>query len=811
MEPPPSNRRKSTPESKKPVADASQFQILEGEASFRAAFEASGIGMAICTTQGRWLRVNESLSAMLGYSRDELLGIAFAEITHPEDIERSLDNLERIAGGDITEFRTEKRYIHADGHSIWANLTVSSVMGPQGKPLFFVAQIEDVTENRRLERELKAVNERLALATRAGGVGVWDWDIANDRLSWDAQMCRLYGIAAEHFHGKIEELRDRIHQGDVDEYFRRLDKSQHNGESFNMPFRIVLPSGQIRHLRAFATVERNAKGRPVRMVGTNWDISTAVQQKEDLQKLAERARQASLAKSQFLANVSHEIRTPLNGVIGMTHLLLDMPGLNQQHRETAELILGSSESLMTLINQILDFAKVESGKLELDIHRFNLRALIRQLMSPLTLRAEKAGIALNIKIDKSAPQRLNGDSGKLKQVIHNLVDNAIKFTRQGSVTLNVAVQEQTENHVELTISVTDTGIGIPPAVQKRLFSAFTQADPSTTRLYGGTGLGLAISKEIVELMGGVIGVGSEAGQGSTFWFSAKFEIAAETASGFPAPQSSAHPAPERSTIAEAIRERLRSQSTQALLAEDNPVNQLVALGMLDRLGIAVDTVTNGLEAIESYRRKQYDLVFMDVQMPDVDGLEAALAIREWEAENQLASTPIIAMTAHARPEDRRACLAAGMNDCLTKPLSPDKLANVIDQCLKSNSPQEILPEGEPKLFDTDLLQQRLGGDQKLIREVLNMSLSELSKLLQDYRKRLQANDLEKSAHCLHTIYGVAASASFLRIAQAVSAMEKSQQYESTKSSNEAIAELDHLLKETQTVAISYLASSEITD
>ncbi|WP_309399158.1 PAS domain S-box protein [Cerasicoccus maritimus] len=803
MEPHPKKRLPSLFESSKPASDTSPVSILECEASFRAAFEASGIGMAICSTEGRWLRVNESLCNILGYSREELVGIAFIEITHPDDIELSIHHYRQIFDREVNVYHLEKRYIHADGHAIWAKLTVSSVFDPNGKLLFYVSQIEDVTEHKRLERELKAVNERLALATRAGGVGVWDWDLANDHLSWDAQMCALYGISADQFSGKIDALGEWLHTDDIAEYFERLRETLHNGEPFNLAFRVVQPTGKIRHLRAFATVERNSKGKAIRVVGTNWDITAAVQQKEDLLRLAEQAKQASLAKSQFLANVSHEIRTPLNGVIGMTHLLLDMKGLTDAHRDTANLILSSSESLMTLINQILDFSKAESGKLELDIHRFNLRALIRQLSSPLSLRAAKVGIEFRTNIDRRAPQRLNGDSGKLKQVIQNLVDNAIKFTQQGEVRLSVNLLKQTTNHVILRIAIKDSGIGIAPDVQKRLFNAFTQADASTTRIYGGTGLGLAISKEIVELMDGEIGVHSGIGQGSEFWFTARLEIAPETASGFPGPFTRKD---ADSTTAEEVETKLRRHSAQALLAEDNRVNQLVARGMLDRLGITVDTASNGLEAIERCRQKQYDVIFMDIQMPEVDGLEATLAIREWEAGQQLAATPIIAMTAHARPEDRRACLAAGMNACLVKPLCPDTVAEIVDSFLDNPGSPTNQPDDALCVLDIEELERRLGEDSSLIREVLSLSMKELKTHVRNYQQLRQEESIDDAMQCLHAIVGVASSSGFSRLANAAAHLENHLNDHQEHLHEDSAPDLSIILKESLSAAISYLAT-----
>lgn len=803
-----------SPDTISPFLSRTDHPSTESEATFRAAFDASGIGMAICTKDGRWVRVNASLCQIVGYPREQLLGICYLEITHPEDIPISQEYMRSVLSGEANNYRMEKRYIHADGHAIWVRLTVSSVRDAQGQLLFFVSQIEDITENRRLERELKTVNERLALATRAGGVGVWDWDVRNDVMTWDAQMRELYGLKSDAVVTNFSSIRRFINPEDIGkirEQFQRLLRGEE--DTVTIVYRIQRDSGEERSLRAFATVERDANGKPIRLVGTNWDISAFISQQANLSTLAEKAKQASEAKSQFLANISHEIRTPLNGVIGMTHLLLDSPNLDEQQLETAKLILSSSESLMTLINQILDFSKAEAGKLELDIHRFNLRATIRQLASPFNLRAEKSGIQFNATVDKKAPQRVRGDSGKLKQVIHNLLDNAIKFTDAGSVDFHVTLAEESQSDVFLRFSIRDTGIGISPEVQRRLFSAFTQADATTTRRYGGTGLGLAISKQIVELMGGEIGISSEPGKGSEFWFTARFEKAPETASGFPGPFS---PITSKKSLSpgnhEKLRERVRKRKAHALLVEDNRVNQMVARGMLDRLGVSVDTSANGLEAIETYAQKEFDVIFMDVQMPVLDGLEATLAIRELEAAEKRAATPIIAMTAHARGEDRRACLAAGMNDYIVKPLSPDKLAAVVDECLgQPNTEKRSSASRDFPLFDYKELHQRLGGDENLIQEVLSMSTEDVKLYHQRFETSLEEKDYKDAAERLHTLIGVASSVSFRRLAAVASEQEKYiLEYQAPMPEGETQS-LGHILKETLTAAISYLASATSKD
>ena len=546
-------------------------------------------------------------------------------------------------------------------------------------------------------RQTVVAARRHMLVAEASRTAPWELDMATGQvqlgLRWDEMLGERIDAKDS---WSVRELLDRVHPDDMPAVRRALDDALGGrSDRYLVEHRIAARGGWIWIESVGMVTQRDAEGRPMRLTGRNIDITARRKMHEDMAQARAQAEASSQAKSEFLANVSHEVRTPLNAVMGLTRLL-QQSSVNPEQRQYLDLIDRSASTLLALLNDILDLSKIEAGKLVFEQIRFDIGRWVREAVALHTPVAQAKGLRVDVDIAEDVPRKLEGDPGRLRQIISNLVSNAVKFTERGRILVTVRVAPDQagvpRDQLRLLFAVRDTGVGIAQDKQAQIFEAFTQADTSTTRRYGGTGLGLAICARLVSMMGGSIRVLSRPGEGSTFRFTADF----------------AHAAAEINVMTElAPLEDMGRAGQQVLLAEDHAVNELLMRKLLAQMGYEVTVARDGQEAVRCWEAQHFDLVLMDVQMPVMSGFEATAQIRALEtADPARLHTPIVALTAHAMAGYREKCLAAGMDAYVSKPVSPALLTQAIDEAMRAPVASRA---GPGRLQATDLARAGRGG------------------------------------------------------------------------------------------------------
>ncbi|MCD9025254.1 PAS domain S-box protein [Cohnella silvisoli] len=625
------------------------------QALFEHIFNCTPIGIALYSLERKLISVNPAVCRILGYEQEEMTKLIEKEITHPDDYKSNDEEYDRLLNGSSSHFVMEKRYIHKEGSIIWTSSHRSLVRDDKnGNPLYFIIQIIDITENKMAEQRLQETVERYTSLKKYNHDAIISFDLSGFIMNANAMAERLLGRRVADMIGTSianvigEHNMERI-LADNEQYLEiesTIDHIFHND------------GNSVEVLVTIAPIIVNKRN-----IGFYLLAKDITEQKKLLID-KEAAEKANEVKSEFLAMMSHEIRTPMNGVIGMTDLLRDT-SLDAEQQEFVSIIKKSGDTLLAIINDILDFSKVESGNTDLLDEPFEIGHAIADTLDTLMPKALKKNLDINVSMTPGVPQSLIGDSVKLKQILINLISNAIKFTQAGSISISVDRAGVEGDKIRIQFTIKDTGIGVPKDKVVHLFEPFYQVDHFMVRQAEGTGLGLAITKKLVTLMDGEIRFVPTIGTGSTFEFNVLLRVQNpnELLS-----LDSTYPLVEPCSGALSI-----------LVAEDNEVNQKVLIRMIEKLGYRPTAVRNGEEALEAIIRSRYDIVFMDIQMPIMNGLEATKRIIQLTAPDE--RPYIVAVTANALIGDKERYMEAGMNEYISKPLKSAVVYEIIMKCL----------------------------------------------------------------------------------------------------------------------------------
>ncbi len=623
--------------------------LRESEERFRSAFDSAGIGMALVDLDGRWLKVNRAICEIVGYSEPDLVARTLQDLTHPEDLNLDAEEIGSLLANRQRYYQIEKRYIDIHGHTVWVRMTMSLVRDMASVPLYFIAQIEDITVQRRYEHAQRESEERMRLFAEHAPASVAMFDREMVYLVASRQWFvdyRLEGqpVIGRSFYDVFPDLANMW----KDVHRRCLAGAVEKAEADL----IERADGTRQWLSWEVRPWYRASGAIGGLVMFTQDITERKHLEENLARARDEAIEASRFKSEFLANMSHEIRTPMNGIIGMASLLMDLP-LNSEAREMTRIIQNSAESLLAIVNDILDFSKIEAGKLSIDFARLLLGPLVDEVLALLAPKAQGKGLNLKYEFDESLSMPMQGDAGRIRQVLLNLLANAIKFTERGEIAVLVKGRGLTAGRVSFRIEIKDTGIGMSRKAQGRLFQPFVQADGTTTRRFGGTGLGLAISRQLVGLMGGEIGFESVEGAGSRFWIDLSLPLLSSS------PESTPGSLPA---------------GLRVLVLDPQPDEARTLLEHLGALGAKAKAVSTRAEALECLREPPasgpFQVALLAAQLPDGPGLEFAACLR---ADPAIGALRLILIAPADAPVPAEALAAAKVESALTLPIRIEQL------------------------------------------------------------------------------------------------------------------------------------------
>lgn len=880
--------------------------LQESEAQFRDLFDEAPVAYHELDTENCFTRVNKTELAMLGYTSEEMVGRPVWDFIVEDSSE---DAIPVQLAGELRLEATQRTFRRKDGTEIPVLMRHKLITDADGNVKGMRSTLQDISALKRTERELREAEGKYRSIFENAIEGIFQTTPQGNYRSVNPALARIYGYASpDRLMSSLVDIAQQLYVRS-ERRAEFIEIMERCGEVVDFESEVYRKDGSTIWISEHARAVRDSSGELLYYEGTVVDVTARRTAEETITRARDAAIESARLKTEFLANMSHEIRTPMNGIIGMTGLLLDTE-LNAKQRDFTHTIASSADSLLTIINDILDFSKIEAGMLVFEEIDFHLVEAVEGAVDLLAERALSKSLEIGSSVNTDVPLALRGDPGRLRQVLTNLIGNAIKFTENGEVIVGAKLQEETPADVVIRFTVSDTGIGIAQDVQDRLFQAFVQADGSTTRRYGGTGLGLAISKQLVEQMRGEIGVESELGKGSTFWFTARFpkqqlipspQIPADDRLAgirvlFVDDNASSRKAMHHLARAWSMRESLASSGSEALgvlrraaqsgqrfdvavidmhmpgmdglqlaraiksdpkiasihlvvltsldrheapdvmreagidafltkpikqralfeclttvmasdagpraimsglmelrdlpaeppaddedealrilIAEDNVVNKKVALHQLQKLGFLAQAVDNGRAALDLLRRTPFDIVFMDCQMPELDGYAATRELRRREGNDR--HTWVVALTANSLEGDREKCLSAGMDDYVSKPVKIENLSAAIERFRGIREVENSLREaGASSVVDLSLLAtfRDLGGDEgpNILGQLIEVFLENSPKVLTEAREALESQSSPQLAHAAHTLKGSCSNFGAERLREACANLEQ---------------------------------------
>lgn len=769
-----------------------ELDHLNEEKNLNEMFENAPAGMMVIDKSGSLLRTNESILKYFGKKKENIIGKRVGEIInctsyftnsmgcgHGErcnscKIEQAV--YEAFSNKQATRNIEVKMQLNKNDHvsEVWFRASISPLADTEMDEV--VIALVDISSSKHNEIKAMEASEYCNNILNQLPFTIW---MTDEHFNWK-YMNKRYGevTGADLYDRPLENWFDFAHPDDAKDFKKSVLKAVRKKTLFLKEVRFRIKNNEYKWCMVVGAPFYGQDGRFNGYIGSSYDISLQKEAEEDLkryQKLLitakEAAEAANRAKSEFLANMSHEIRTPINGIVGMIDLTM-LLSINEEQKDNLITAKACAGSLLRIVNDILDFSKMEADKMILDANNFDIKELIEEIVRAHSPKVSAKGLELNYIFSSNLPQFLIGDPNRLRQVLDNLVSNAVKFTDQGEVTITIKCNRFIGDEVELEFTVTDTGIGIAKEDRNRLFHSFSQIESTYTKKYGGTGLGLVISKQLVEKMGGSIDVDSEEGKGSSFHFNLRFRVGNSRL-------SEKQILPDLSKAVKQLR---------ILLVEDDYVNQKVAYKILKRKGYHVDVACNGNEALHKYENQEFDVILMDIQMPEMNGIEATKMIRQREQKNH--HIPIVAMTAYALPGDKEKFLRLGMDAYISKPLKLEELFYILDEVTKENKP--IVPESIKIADDGEVV---YAFDKPKYSKELNVKvLKQINTKIQLISEETNQNDFASIEHLANEIKVISNSMNTIDIKDSAFKLEMSARRENKSELMSGIEDLKQIIR-----------------